>query len=129
MIAVALTPDMQIDKENRRGRFAANGRLLPEEAAELAAGALAAARAEELRSLIVNFKDLSLTRRLSVAECYRVGESLARAGAGLAKVAFVVRPECIESHAFVFTVATNRGLRTAAFRFESEALAWVQGAP
>ena len=119
---------MKIDRETRSGRFAANGRLLPEEAAELAAGALAAASAEELRSLILNFKDLSLTRRLSVAECYRVGESLARAGAGLAKVAFVVRPECIEPHAFVFTVAANRGLRTAAFGFESEAVAWVQAA-
>ncbi len=119
---------MKIDRQNRSGRFAANGRLLPEEAAELAAGALAAASAEELRSLILNFRDLSLTRRLGVAECYRIGESLARAGAGLAKVAFVLRPECIEPHAFVFTVAANRGLRTAAFGFESEAVAWVQAA-
>ena len=119
---------MQIDAKNRRGRFAANGRLLPEEAAEIASAALAAACAEELRTLVLNFSDLTLTRRLTVAECYRVGESLARAGAGLAKVAFVARAECIEPHAFLFTVAANRGLRTAAFRFESEALTWLQAA-
>ena len=117
---------MQIDRENKSGRFAAHGRLLPDEAIELASGALAAACAEGLKTVVLNFKDLSLTRRLSIAECHAVGARLARAGAGLARVALVARGECVEAHAFLLTVAQNRGLPAAAFHVESEALRWLQ---
>ena len=116
---------MYIDKANRLGRFSASGKLLPEEAAELAASALSAAGAEELKSLIVDFKGISLTRRMTVTECHQVGERLARLGSGLIKVAFVTSQECIAHHAFLFTVASNRGLRAATFENETAALTWI----
>jgi len=116
---------MQIDKSRRSGHFSAQGKLLPEEAAELAASALSAAGAEELRTLIVDFKDLSLTRRMTVTECHQVGERLARVGSGLLKVAFVTSQECIVHHAFLFTVAANRGLRAATFQDEGAARIWI----
>lgn len=120
---------MQIDRDKRSARFAAHGRLLPDEAAELASGALAAACAEGLRTLMINFKDIALTRRFSVEECHAVGEQLARAGAGLRKVALVARAECVEANAFLLTVAQDCGLPAAAFPTESEALRWLQLAP
>lgn len=77
---------------------------------------------------MLDFKQISLTRRMTVIECHHIGERLARAGQGLLKVAFVTCGDCVEPHAFVFTVAVNRGLRIAAFREQSEALSWLQAA-
>jgi len=116
---------MQIDRPNRRGRFSAGGTLLPEEATELATSALSAAGAERLRTLLLDFQSMKLTRRMSLTECHHVGERLARAGAGLSRVAFVTREDCVEPHGFLFTVAVNRGLQTAAFRDEKSALEWL----
>jgi hypothetical protein len=116
---------MNVDRENSRGRFSAAGRLLPEKAVKLATCALAEARVEHLRTLILNFRDLSLTRDMSVAECYNAGASLAQAGSGLQKVAFLTHQKCPEPHDFLFTVARNRGLQVAAFLDESEALGWL----
>ena len=116
---------MDIDKHSGRGRFNATGKLLPEEAVELATSALSAAGAEELKTLVIDFKQASLTRRMSVTECHHVGERLARAGRGLLKVAFITTDDCAQHHAFLFTVATNRGLRAATFREEGDALSWL----
>jgi len=116
---------MDIDRPNRRGRFNASGTLLPEEATDLAAAALSAAGAEDLATLTVDFKRMALTRRMTVTECHHVGERLARAGRGLVKVAFITSDECNRHHAFLFTVAANRGLRVAAFVDEGEALRWL----
>ena len=119
---------MQIDRQNSRGRFSAAGRLLPEEASELAVSALAAASAERVSTLILDLQSVTLTRGMSVTECHNAGERLARAGRGLEKVAFVTREDCVEPHAFIFTVARNRGLRVATFESEPEALQWLQAA-
>lgn len=119
---------MDIDRDNSRGRFSAVGRLLPEEASELATSALAAASAERVSTLIVDMQAMTLTRGMSVTECHGVGERLARAGSGLQKVAFVTRDDCLEAHTFIFTVARNRGLRVATFENEPAALQWLQAA-
>jgi hypothetical protein len=116
---------MQIDRDNSRGSFSAAGRLLPEEAVALATSALAEARAERVSTVMVNCRDLLLTRGMSVTECYHVGECLAQAGRGLKKVAILTQHECIEPHHFLFTVARNRGLQVATFLNESEALSWL----
>src|SRR5258708_27737713 len=119
---------MQIDRDNGGGRFSAVGRLLPEEASELATSALAAAGAERVSTLIVDLTAMTLTRGMSVTECHNIGERLARAGRGLQKVAFVTGGDCLEAHTFIFTVARNRGLQVATFGNEPEALRWLQAA-
>jgi len=116
---------MQINRQDQSGRFSAMGELMPAEAGSLAASALAAAGAERLRTLIVDFGRMTMPRALTVTECYQLGERLAQAGAGLRKVAFLTPAHCIDRHAFVFTVAANRGLAAAAFTQESEALRWL----
>lgn len=116
---------MQIDREKSRGRLSAAGQLPPAEAVELARSALAEAQAERLDTLILDFKDMSLTRIMSTTECYGAGERLANAGKGLRKVAFLARPDCLEPHAFALTVAFNRGLSVAHFESEADALGWL----
>ncbi len=118
---------MQIDREKGRGRFSASGELQPDDAVELTTSALAAAGVERLRDLILDFTGLTLTRSLSVAECYSAGERLARVGRGLRRVAIVAPQHCAELHQFVLTVARNRGLHLASFPSESEALGWLAG--
>jgi len=106
-------------------RFAANGRMQPEDAVQIATTALSEARAEQVSSLMLDLQDVSLTRTLSITECHEIGEQLARAGQALCKVAVVARAACVEAHEFIFTVARNRGLQVAAFTDQSEAVGWL----
>jgi hypothetical protein len=117
---------MQIEFADSLARFAANGRMLPEQAVELATTALSTAQSEQVSSLILDLKDVSLTRVLSITECHEVGERLARAGQALCKVAVVTKRECLELHQFLFTVARNRGLQVATFADESAAMGWLR---
>jgi len=120
---------MEIDRPNRRGRFSAGGTLPPEDAAQLAASALNAAGAEKLTTLILDFQKMTLTRSMTVTECHDVGKRLAQAGTGLRKVAVLAATEaCLQAHAFVFTVATNRGLRARAFSDATQAEGWLKAA-
>jgi hypothetical protein len=116
---------MQIDTENSRGRVVATGCLAPETAAELTFAALQAAAARKLGGLVLNFKDLSLTRSLEVMDCHKIGEQLARDARPVRRIAFVLRLECIEHASHLCTVASNRGLAAAAFEHESQAIAWL----
>ena len=116
---------MPIDFDKTVVRFAANGRMQPEDAVQIATTTLSEARAEQVSSLMLDLQDVSLTRALSITECHEVGERLARAGQALCKVAVVARAACVEAHEFIFTVARNRGLQVAAFTDQSEAVGWL----
>jgi len=117
---------MRIDLDNSLARFAANGRMQPEQAVDIATTALSEALAEQVTSVMLDLQDVSLTRALSITECHEIGEQLARAGQALCKVAIVARAACVEAHEFIFTVARNRGLQVATFADESEAVGWLQ---
>jgi len=116
---------MQIDLDNIVARFAANGRMQPEDAVDIATSALNEAQAGRVSSVMLDLQDVSLTRTLSITECHEIGEQLARAGQALCKVAVVARAACVEAHEFIFTVARNRGLQVAAFTDQSEAVGWL----
>jgi hypothetical protein len=116
---------MRIDFDNTVVRFAANGRMQPEDAVHIATTALSDAQAGHVNSLMLDLQDVSLTRTLSITECHAVGERLAHAGRALCKVAIVARAACVEAHQFIFTVARNRGLQVATFTDESEAVGWL----
>ena len=117
---------MRSDLDNSLARFAANGRMRPEDAVHIATTALSEAQAEQVSSLILDLQDVALTRTLSITECHEVGERLARAGRTLCKVAVVARAACVEAHEFIFTVARNRGLQVATFTDQSQAVGWLQ---
>ncbi len=94
----------------------------------LAISAIETASAESLHTLLVDFNGLWLTRRLSVVDCYEIGRRLARAGARLVRVAFILRDDCAQEHQLLFDAACNRGLRAAVFADESAALRWLEAA-
>jgi lipopolysaccharide biosynthesis protein len=116
---------MQTDFDKTVIRFAANGRMQPEDAIQIATTALTEAQAEQVSTLMLDLQEISLTRALSITECHEVGERLARAGQALCKVAVVARAACVEAHEFIFTVARNRGLQVVAFTDQSEAVGWL----
>ena len=118
---------MHVDRENGRAHFTVAGRLQPEDATTLAVSAIAAAGAEKLSALVLNFEGATLARRMTVTDCFRAGQRLAEAGANLTRLAFVLTRECAEEHELVFTAATNRGLSTRPFMSEAEALHWLRG--
>lgn len=118
---------MRFESDGTFGRATAGGEVEPDAASDLATVALARASADRLSTLLVDFRQLRLTRPLSVAESYALGKHLARAGGGLSKVAFLVAPGRAEPNSFALAVAGNRGLPAAAFDDEERALQWLEG--
>ncbi len=126
--------DMVMQQESIRfdhagdcGRLALAGALTPDAALEVLSNAVTNSITQNLRALIVDLTQASLTHEMSVTECHHAGSQLARCGAKLRGIAFLLREECTERVAFVCTVAANRGLRAATFRDESAARGWLAG--
>ena len=116
---------MDIDWNSKSGTCTAAGSRSLEELADFAAQALASAGAQKLLTLLLDFSRVQLPRAATMSECYEFGQRLAKAGAGLQKVAFVTPPDCVGEEEFFFTVIANRGLRAAAFTRESAARDWL----
>ncbi len=118
---------MELEKAQGYARY-----RLPDDAAEqagrLITQAVGAASAQGVKRLLIDLDRMSATRRLSMTECYALGEDLARAGTGLWKVAFVMDTRCLKVHQFTLNVAANRGLEAVAFANEVEALQWLLSA-
>ena len=111
---------------NDPARLVLSGDYSPDGALQVVTAALSTASGEA-RTALVDGTRARLTRPLTVIDCHYAGGCIARAGAGLAKVAFVVPEPCLASLAFLFTVAMNRGLRVASFGDEAQALEWLGG--
>jgi hypothetical protein len=120
---------IQFQPEERRVRLAVSGELSPDAALEIVTRAAEAAIARGIPALLVDLTGAALTHVMSIAECHHAGSRLARYGAKLRQLAFVLRAECAGKVGFLCTVATNRGLRTASFDDESVALAWLAQIP
>lgn len=119
---------VQIDKDKERARVAQSGRMTPESATQVLIAALRTAREHKLRTVLLAFERLTLTRRLSVLEAHAIAEHMAEAGRGMRRVAFLLRDECSASIGHLSLAAGNRGLPVAAFAVEAEALAWLDAA-
>lgn len=118
---------MDINIAKRRARVAAYGRLSPETASDYTLVALSTASARDLRSVLFAFEGMSLTRALSIIEAHHFAERMVGAGRSLHRVAFVISDQCNAIMQHMVTVASNRGLESAAFGVEAEALAWLDG--
>jgi hypothetical protein len=110
------------------GRLAVNGAFSPEPLLQVLTNAVTNAVTRNLDCLIVDLTQASLTHDPSLTECHHAGGQLARCGAKLQGLAFVLRDECAGKVAFLCTVATNRGLRAASFSNETAARGWLGAA-
>jgi CheY-like chemotaxis protein len=112
-------------QEDGRGLYRPTGSVSFDEAVDLVRGAIAAARKNRLRDLLVDTTKLTgfaspdtFERFLAVVEWVKE----ARSGVRLAMVA---RPEMIHPQKFGVLVAANRGLVSNIFTTEAEARAWL----
>jgi len=104
-----------------------SGRFSLAEAVRQVAAAIAFARAERIRRLMVVLLGLTGFELPDVTSRYFYVKDWAEASGGVVRVAFVVRPERIERRGFDVTVARNRGFRAAVFETEEQALSWLRG--
>jgi hypothetical protein len=102
------------------------GRVALGEGVRLIASAIALAREQQARKLLVVTRGLATTERPTLATRYSMMKQFAEAAKGLVKVAIVTRPAMIDPQKFGVTVAVNSGLALDVFTTEEEALAWLQ---
>jgi hypothetical protein len=101
-----------------------------EAAAELVTVALAHARAQGIKELLVNATGITGFPPPTLSERYFIVDNWARVVRGAVRVALVLRPEYIDPQKFGVTVALNRRLTADVFELEEPALAWLgSGAP
>jgi hypothetical protein len=108
-----------------RGFFRPVGSMSLEAAAELITVALAYARAQGIKELLVNATGLTGFPSPSLSERYFIVDNWARVVRGAVRVAMVLRPEYIDPQKFGVTVAINRRLVGDVFEAEGPALAWL----
>ncbi len=90
--------------------------------------AIACARGEKVRKLLLVTTGLSGFASPSVLERYEFMQEWARAAAGGAmRIALVARPDFIDPQKFGVTVARNLGLTCDVFSTEEQALHWLRG--
>lgn len=108
-----------------RGFFRPVGSMSLEAAAELITVALAHARVQGIKELLVNATGLTGFPSPTLSERYFIVENWARVVRGSVRVAMVLRPEYIDPQKFGVTVAFNRRLIADVFELEEPALAWL----
>jgi hypothetical protein len=121
---VETVPRMELEDARDHSRFAPGGRTTAQQAAELITAAVAAAREQGKRRLLIDLRALQVTEGQTWLHYYDLGESIARAGRGV-KVALVMDTADLSMHKFTLLVATNRGLVGAAFLTDAAAVAWL----
>jgi hypothetical protein len=96
---------------------------------ELVTSAIAYAREQKIRKLLVVLIGPSGFPSPSVAERYYLVRKWAETARGHVHVAVVVKPKFIDADGFSVTVASNNGFSGNVFATEPEALAWLQSLP
>ena len=97
-----------------------------DEAIALVASAIAHARAEGLRKLMIVASGLTGFKSPHLAERYFFVQEWVRAGGGTVQVAMVTVPEMIDPEKFGVTVGNNAGMINDVFVTEEQALAWLR---
>jgi len=92
---------------------------------ELCSDAISFSRMQKIRCLLVDTTRLAGFGPPSTLDRFEFGSRCARAAEGKVKVAFLAKPEMIDTDGFGLVVAKNRGFRTGIFVSESEAVQWL----
>ena len=92
---------------------------------EILGKAVAFARENKLRNLLLDTRGLTGFDPPEIFERYKLSERLANEGRAAVKVVLLAKPEMIHPEKFGVMVARNRGLHTNIFATEEESLAWL----
>ena len=102
------------------------GKVPLSEAVALVTSAIAFAREQGVRKLLVVTSQLTGFEPPSIATRYFFVKDWAFAAHGAVTIAMVARPEMIDPGKFGVTVAANMGVSANVFASEEPALAWLQ---
>jgi hypothetical protein len=102
------------------------GHVSLDQAVQIVSAAIAYARDQNIRKLLVVTSALSGFEPPGIFARFSLVEEWVRASRGVVRVALVARPEMIDFQKFGVTVANNRGLISDVFSSEDEAKAWLQ---
>ena len=108
-----------------RGYFRPTGSMSLREAVVLVEHAIASARDQGLKQLLIDATHLSGFSPPTIFEKYNFVTQWAAAAAGKIRVAMVARPEWIDPQRFGVTVAANHGFEADVFVSEGEAIQWL----
>ena len=114
--------------EGSRGLFRPVGSVSFDEAVALVCAAIAAARSQQLRELLVDTTALIGFSSPDTFQRFLAAVQWAEEAHGQLRLAMVALPEMIDPQKFGVTVAANRGLVSNIFTTEAEALAWLDAA-
>jgi hypothetical protein len=103
------------------------GRANLQEAAQMITAAIVHAREQDQRNLLLDITGLTGFAPPGVGQRFFFFEEWARAARARVRVAFVARPEMIDSRKFGITVAANNNFTAEAFTSTAEAMAWLVG--
>ena len=98
------------------------------QAGQLVMSAIAFAREQHVRKLLVVTSGLTGFKSPDTFDRYYLIHELVKASGGAVRLAVVARPEMIDPQKFGVTVAANSGLTADIFASEDEALEWLQTA-
>lgn len=102
-----------------------SGRVTLDQGVQLVTSAIAFARKQQVRRLLVVTAGLTGVVPPTLSARYLMMQTWATTAKGLVKVAVVTRPEMVDPQKFGVTVAANFGLTFNIFIAEEEALAWL----
>lgn len=111
--------------ETGRGLYHPVGFVSFTEAVELVRGAIAAARRNQVRDLLVDTTALTGFPSPNTFQRFLAAVDWADEASGGVRLAMVARAELIDPKKFAVTVAANRGLVSNIFTTEQEARAWL----
>lgn len=106
--------------------FRPTGEVSLLQAIQMVTAAIAFAREQHVRKLMVVTSGLTGFEPPSLAARYFFIHEWARAAGGSVRVAVVAKPEMIDPQKFGVTVAATSGLIGDVFASEDEAIAWLQ---
>jgi hypothetical protein len=109
----------------KRGFYRPSARVSFEQAVEIVAVGMRAARALGLTDLLVNTKGLVGFGRPSIFARHSLAVEWARSSGPALRVAMVARPEVIDPQKIGVLMAQNRGVVGDVFTNEAEAIAWL----
>ncbi len=115
--------------EGRRAVYRPVGSVSFDEVAALVRAAIAAARSNQARELLVDTTALTGFPSPDTSQRFLAVVKWAEEARGSVRLAMVARPEMIDPQKFGVAVATNRGLASNIFATEGEARAWLDDRP
>ena len=111
--------------EEGRGLYRPAGSVSFDEAVALVRAAIAAARRNQVRDLLVDTKALTGFLSPDTLQRFLMAVSWSDEARGGVRLAMVARAEMIDPNKFGVTVAANRGLVSNVFTTQEEARAWL----